>query len=66
MAKQTTPLSFVNKTGDGVIKVRTNSQTIIDFLLDLGYHIATPDEYKQALRKACAADKQVAEKQNLV
>ena len=60
MTKRTIKLSLVNKTGDGVIKIQTTNQKVVDFLLELGYHAATPEECRRALRKAREADKRAA------
>ena len=53
-------LSLVNATGDGVIKVQTSNQKVVDILLELGYHIATPEECRRAMRKLRKAEKRAA------
>ena len=53
-------LSLVNATGDGVIKVQTSNQKVVDILLELGYHIATAEECRRAMRKLRKAEKRAA------
>jgi hypothetical protein len=61
--KEKINLTLVNQTGDGVIEVRTTSQTIVDFLLGLGYHKAQPGGAARVMQKAHELDALAAERQ---
>ena len=59
--KPTKTTYLVNATGDGAIRFRVGGRTpaddvLVAFLENVGYHVATREEYHKAVRRAKEAD----------